>query len=259
MSEVDKFKKEVAENIDNLGKSNDLKELSFEWIEKTAKYNYSYNFSWLGRPLIQFPQDIVAFQELVWTIKPDLIIETGIAHGGSLIMNASYLALLDYTEAIESNQKLTPTRSKRKILGIDIDIRKHNKNAILAHPLSSMIEMIEGSSVDSDIVKQVHEIASGFKKVMVILDSNHTHDHVLSELNLYSNLVSKGSYCVVLDTAIDDMPEDMFPDRPWGKEDNPKTAVHEFLKQNPKFEIDKAIEDKLLITVAPSGFLKRVL
>jgi cephalosporin hydroxylase len=197
-------------------------------------------------------------QELIWQIKPDLIIETGIAHGGSLIFSASMLALLDMCDAIESGTIFNPNNSKRMVLGLDIDIRAHNYDAIQAHPMSSRIQMIQGSSIDPQVVMQVKEFALGYKKILVCLDSNHTHDHVLAELNAYAPLVTLGSYCVVFDTIVEDMPGDMFPDRPWGPGNNPKTAVWEYLKDHPEFDIDKSIQNKLLITVAPDGYLKRI-
>lgn len=218
---------------------------------------YSYNFSWLSRPIIQYPQDMVAIQELIWQVKPDLIIETGIAHGGSLMLSASMLALLEYCEAVERGETLDPRIPHRRVLGIDIDIRAHNRTAIETHPLAHRIDMIQGSSIDSKVVEQVRGIAAKFQRVMLCLDSNHTHDHVFAELEAYAPLVSPGSYCVVFDTIIEDMPDDLFLDRPWGKGNNPKTAVREFLKTHPEFEIDKQIEHKLLITVAPDGYLKR--
>jgi len=216
------------------------------------------NFDALGRPIIQLPQDIVAMQELIWQVKPDLIIETGIAHGGSLIMSASMLTILDYCEAVETGKTLDPKAPRRRTLGIDIDIRPHNRTSIEAHPMSSRIDMIQGSSIATEIVARVHEIAKDYKRVLVCLDSNHTHEHVLAELEAYAALTSVGSYCVVFDTVIEDMSADMFADRPWGHGNNPKTAVWEYLKTHPEFEIDKSIENKLIITVAPDGYLKRV-
>ena len=227
-------------------------------FKRACDYKYSYNFTWMSRPIIQFPQDIVAMQELVWKVKPDLIIETGIAHGGSLIMNASLLAMLDYIDAMEAGELLDPNKPKRLVLGIDIDIREHNRKAIEAHPMSNRIDMIQGSSIAEDIVNQVKAYAKNYKSILVSLDSNHTHDHVLEELEAYAPLTSLGSYCVVFDTVVEDMPKEMFPDRPWGPGDNPKTAVWEYLKEHPEFEIDKSIQNKLLITVAPDGYLKRV-
>lgn len=247
MDPIKEFEEAKRTNINLLGQE-EYQDLGQEFIQKTAKYNYSYNFTWLGRPIIQFPQDMVALQEIIWEVKPDMIIETGIAHGGSLIFSASMLAILEVCGEIEEG----------KVLGIDIDIREHNKELIHKHPLSKKITMIEGSSIDLDVIKQVHDFAKNGKKILVLLDSNHTHEHVLSELKAYSSLVSVGSYCLVYDTGIEDMPEGSFPNRPWDKGNNPKTAVWEFLKSQDNFVIDKDIENKLLITVAPDGYLKRV-
>jgi cephalosporin hydroxylase len=219
---------------------------------------YSYNFAWQGRPIIQYPQDIVAMQELIWSIKPDLVIETGIAHGGSLIFSASMLALIDMCDAIEAGEKLDPENSRRKVLGIDIDIRAHNRAAIEAHPMVSRIDTIQGSSIAPETIQQVRAVATNYSRVLVCLDSNHTHHHVLAELEAYAPLTSKGSYCVVFDTIIEDMPKEMFPDRPWGPGNNPKTAILEYLRTHREFEIDSSIPNKLLITVAPHGYLKRI-
>ncbi|HQS44717.1 MAG TPA: cephalosporin hydroxylase family protein, partial [Methylotenera sp.] len=202
--------------------------------------------------------DMAAMQELIWEVKPDLIIETGIAHGGSLIMNASLLAMIDYCEAIEKGEILDPSKPKRRVLGIDIDIREHNRKAIVEHPMSNRIDMIQGSSIAPEIINQVKEYSKAYKTILISLDSNHTHEHVLAELEAYASLTSKNSYCVVFDTVVEDMPDSLFPDRPWGPGNNPKTAVWEYLKTHPEFEIDKTIQNKLLITVAPDGYLKRI-
>jgi cephalosporin hydroxylase len=252
------YKKQVESNIFNLGLDLKLQANSVEWVRDTANKNYSYNFSWMGRPIIQYPQDMIAMQEIIWEVKPDLIIGTGIAHGGSLIMNASLLAMLDYIDAIETRELIDPNKPIRRVLGIDIDIREHNRKAIETHPMSNRIDMIEGSSIAPSVIKKVFDYAKNYKRILISLDSNHTHEHVLSELNAYASLTSKNSYCVVFDTIIEDMPDDMFPNRPWGRGDNPKTAVWEYLKTHPEFEIDKSIQNKLLITVAPDGYLKRV-
>jgi cephalosporin hydroxylase len=258
MSKSAEFSLEVENNIKGLGKDDELKRCSLAWIEQANHHKYTYNFSWLGRPIIQFPQDIVAMQELIWRIKPDLIIEAGIAHGGSLVLSASLLAMLDYCDAVESGSSLDPKTTRRRVLGLDIDIRSHNRDAIQAHPLSHYIEMIQGSSIAPEVIGQVHQFAKGYKKILVFLDSNHTHEHVLAELEAYAPLTSEGSYCCVFDTLIEDMPSQMFSDRNWGPGDNPKTAVWEYLKTHSEFEIDTSIQDKLLITVAPDGYLKRV-
>jgi len=228
------------------------------WLEASMRRRYVYNFDWLGRPIIQYPQDIVAMQELVWSTRPDLIIETGIAHGGSLVLSASLLAMLDYCDAIEAGTLLDPKASKRKVLGIDIDIRSHNRDSIESHPLAHMIDMIQGSSITPEIIAKVQAYAKDYQRIMVCLDSNHTHEHVLSELSAYAPLTSPGCFCVVFDTFVEDMPVDLFPNRPWTKGDNPKTAVWDYLKTHPEFEIDKSIEHKLQITVAPDGYLKRI-
>lgn len=259
MNPIQQFQNDVQENINRLGREQELPNESLRWMLKAGVVgSYTYNFSWLGRPIIQYPQDMVAMQELIWQIKPDLIIETGIAHGGSLILNASMLALLDMCDAIENGEIIDPRQSKRKVLGIDIDIRAHNRAAIEAHPMASRIQMIEGSSIAPEIIEQVKAVAADYKKILVSLDSNHTHDHVLAELQAYSPLTSVESYCVVFDTIIEDMPAEMFPDRTWGPGNNPKTAVWEYLKTHPEFEINKSFQHKLLITVAPDGYLKRI-
>lgn len=258
MNPSEDFRREVLANIEGLGRDHELQKKSMEWIRDITRHKWAYNFRWLGRPAIQFPNDTWALQELIWEIRPDLIIETGIAHGGSLVFNASMLALLDMVDAIERNQCMNPVESGRRVLGIDIDIREHNLQAIRSHPMSSRIEMIEGSSVDPDVIQRVMQITSGYSTVMVCLDSNHTHEHVLAELEAYAPLVSPGSYCVVFDTVIADMPDTMFSDRPWGPGNNPKTAVREYLETHPEFEIDLGIQHKLQITVAPDGFLRRI-
>lgn len=240
------------------------------FLLESIKAKYSYNFCSLGRPIIQYPQDMVAMQELIWTTKPDLIIETGIAHGGSLIMNASMLAMIDYCEAVEKGAPCNPTQSRRKVLGIDIDIREHNRKAIEAHPMSHLIHMIQGSSVATSIIEQVYAFAKPYSKILVCLDSNHTHDHVLQELRAYAPLTSKDCYCVVFDTIVEDLPAKMYPDRPWDVGNNPKTAVFAYLdelkaqsipaRDNGRLtlEIDKSIDHKVLISVAPDGYLKRI-
>lgn len=259
MDPIQKFAEEVKGNIQKLAASERLPGLSFDWMFTSGtEGNYTYNFAWLGRPIIQYPQDMVGMQELIWAVKPDLIIETGIAHGGSLILSASMLALLDYCDAMAAGTVLDPKKSKRKVIGIDIDIRAHNRKAIEAHPMAHKIEMLQGSSVAPDIVAEVKKLAAGYEKVLVCLDSNHTHDHVLAELEAYAPLVSVGSYCTVFDTAVEDMPVEFFTDRPWGPGNSPKTAVWEYLKTHSEFEIDKSIEHKLLITVAPDGWLRRI-
>ena len=260
MTEEEIFRKQCLDEISQQGQNASLRSLTRQWINESIKTNYSYHFEWLGLPVIQYPQDIVGTQQLLWSIQPDLIIETGIARGGSLIFYSSMLELIAQCGG----------PADAKVLGIDIDIRAPNKKAILAHPMSKRIEMIEGSSIDKSIVEQVKQRAKTAKKVMVCLDSNHTHDHVLEELRLYGALVSVDSYLIVFDTVVEDLPTDLIKDRPWSKGNNPKTAVFEYLKELESkdvvkldrtplnFKIESDIESQLLITVAPSGFLRRI-
>jgi cephalosporin hydroxylase len=237
------FEKINKKYITKMSKDQNFQKLSKSWFKSSEKFQYSYHFSWMGRPIIQYPQDMIALQELIWKIKPDLIIETGIARGGSLIFSASILQLI----------------GKGSVVGIDVDIRRHNQIEIEKHSMFKRIKMIEGSSIDPKVVKKIHQLAKNKKQILVILDSNHTHEHVLRELEVYSPLVTKNSYLIVFDTVIEDISTSKIKShqkRPWGKGDNPKTAVKSFLNSNKRFIIDKEIENKLMITVAPSGFLK---
>ena len=258
MNPEQQFQSDCMAEISAMGEDQILQSKTAAWLMAANAAKYSYHFKWRGRPIIQYPQDVVAMEEIIWRVRPDLIIETGIAHGGSLIFSASMLALLDICDGIEQKKSIDPLKSARKVLAVDIDIRAHNRAAIEAHPMASRIQMIQGSSIAPEVVEQVKKIAADYRTVLVCLDSNHTHEHVLEELNAYAPLVSKGSYCVVFDTIVEDLPKEMFPDRPWGPGDNPKTAVREFLKLHPEFKIDKTIDHKLLISVAPDGFLKRL-
>lgn len=269
MNPLLEFLAQGREEVARQSEDNSFCKATSDWMLASLRHHYSYHFTWLGRPAIQYPTDAWALQELIWLIRPDLIIETGIAHGGSLMFSASMLALLEMCEAAERGETLDPRAPRRKVLGIDIDIRAHNRQAIEAHPMASRIQMIEGSSIAPDVIDQVREIASRHQRVLVCLDSNHTHEHVLAELEAYAPLVSSGSYCIVFDTIVEDMPASCFPDRPWGPGNNPKTAVRAFLERQEaqprlgadgsslRFEIDRTIPDKLLITVAPDGFLRR--
>jgi cephalosporin hydroxylase len=232
-----------SEDVARMAADRDLQDAANNLFLRSCEYRYSYNFSWMGRPIIQYPQDMIAMQEIVWRVQPDLIIETGIAHGGSLVYYASLLELLG---------------GDGLVLGVDIDIREHNRAAIEAHPMARRIRMVQGSSIDASTVARVADAARGRKRVLVTLDSNHTHAHVLEELRLYSPFVTEGSYLVVFDTVVERMPKSMFPDRPWGPGDNPMTAVHEFLETSDRFVIDRDVENKLLLTVAPDGYLRCV-
>ncbi len=270
MSETQKFLEERKRSVETYQSNTALKEATHAFAAASIGARYSYNFDWLGRPIIQYPQDIVGMQELIWTIQPDLIVECGVAHGGSLILSASMLALNDLCKARVAGVSVDPAQPQSRVLGIDIDIRSHNRDAIESHPLAPYIEMIEGSSTSWDVIAKVKEIAAGFSTVLVCLDSNHTHDHVLAELEAYAPLTSKGSYCVVFDTIVEDLPEGLYPDRPWGIGDNPKTAVKQYLASLGEnavtasdggkldLQVDQHFEDKLQITVAPGGYLKRI-
>ena len=253
-SGVEKYSRERDERIASYAKNQELNSMADAFVKELAYARYSANFVWLGRPVIQLPQDLLAMQEIIWSVQPDVIIETGIAHGGSLIFYASMLELI----------------GKGRVIGIDIDIRAHNRVEIEKHPLYKRITMIEGSSISEDVNQQVRSLVPNTASVMVCLDSNHTHDHVLRELELYAPLVTPGSYCIVFDTGIEDLPPHVIIDRPWGKGNNPKTAVWEYLRRLREeglqgadgnalhLEIDKSIEHKLLITAAPDGYLRRL-
>lgn len=259
MDAITQFKNEVQGNIERLGNDQALGADTLAWMIKAGMTGaYTYNFQWLGRPIIQYPQDIHAMQEIIWATRPDVIVETGIAHGGSLILSASMLAMLDYCDAQANGTPLMPGVSNRRVIGVDIDIRAHNRQAIEAHPMNHLITMIEGSSIAPDIVQQVRDLVGDAKRVLVSLDSNHTHDHVLAELEAYAPMTTVGSYCVVFDTLIEDMPAELCAHRPWGKGNSPKSAVHAWLPEHPEFEQDLAMQHKLQITVAQDGFLKRV-
>ena len=235
------FEKEVEQRIHALKSNQPLQADAASFMRRSIEAQYSYNYSWMGRPIIQYPQDMVAMQEILWRVQPDLVVETGIAHGGSLVFYASICQLI----------------GKGEVLGIDIDIRAHNRAAIEAHPMASRIRMIQGSSTDPAVVDQVRALAAG-KRVLVVLDSNHTHGHVLAELQAYAPLVSVGSYCVVFDTVVEDLPAGMYPDRPWDVGNNPKTAVKAYLDGNDAFTVDDDMDAKNLISVAPGGYLRRV-
>lgn len=244
MDEITKFNQERAADITAMGQDEELKQKSIDWMLQADKYKYTYNYTWLGRPIIKYPSDIAATQEIVWNVKPDLIIETGIAHGGSLILSASLLELIG---------------GKGKVLGIDIDIREHNRKEIEAHPMMKRIEMIEGSSVADDVILQVRAEAAKANTVMVFLDSLHTHDHVLQELELYAPLVTVGSYLVLPDTFIEYFPKGYYAhNRPWDVGNNPMTALRAFLDKNDDFEIDHDLCNKLMITEAFDGYLRRI-
>ena len=221
----------------------ELKAVTSDWMTSATPYEYTYHFSWLGLPIIQYPQDMLAVQEIIWSVKPQLIVETGIARGGSLIYSASLLELIG---------------GDGVVVGIDVDIREPNRRAIEAHPLAHRIRMIEGSAIDPEVVTAAAAFARPGGGVVVLLDSHHTHDHVLRELELYSPLVEAGGYIVVFDTIIEHMPSGSYPHRDWDIGNNPATAVDAFLAGSDRFEVDRDVDAKLLISMAPGGYLKCV-
>jgi cephalosporin hydroxylase len=241
MDPTEQFRNEVENNIRAQHEDTDVQALSRIWVREVGRYKYSYNFTWLGRPVIQVPQDLLALQEIIWRTRPEVVVETGIAHGGSLIFHASMLELMG---------------GPGQVIGVDIDIRAHNRMAIEQHPMARRISLIEGSSLDHAIIQRVRDAVGQSRRVLVILDSNHTHDHVLAELNAYSPLVGAGSYLIVYDTLVEDLPAEFSNDRPWGPGNNPKTAVRAFLRTTDRFEVDERIDAQLLITLAPQGYLR---
>jgi len=253
MDELTEFRSEAVKRGELIGANNELQQMALDFQHAVGLYKYSYNFEWLGIPIIQYPQDIVALQEIIYLVRPDLVIETGVAHGGSLVLSASLLALLDLMDS-KSNR----TQSKFLVIGIDIEIRDHNRKNIESHPLAPHIKLIEGSSTDQDIINVVTNEARRFKRPLVLLDSNHSYDHVLKELHAYSNLVPVGSYIIVYDTVIEFSPPGYYGERPWEPGNSPLTAVKHFLSESDLFEVDNLVSNKLLISVAPNGFLKRI-
>jgi cephalosporin hydroxylase len=248
MNQTEKFAAECRDEVGRQALDAEFSSLSQRWFDAANRHKYSYHFNWLGRPIIQYPQDVMAMQEVIWSVQPDLIIETGIAHGGSLIFSAAMLEL----------NAICGGPADAEVVGIDIDIRAHNRAAIEAHPLFRRITLIEGSSIEKSVIERVRALAKKKARALVCLDSNHTHAHVLAELEAYAPLVAVGSYCVVFDTVIERLPADMFPDRPWGPGDNPMTAVDTYLEHHPEFMVDTAMDAKVMISVAPRGYLKRV-
>ena len=241
---VDKFHEERKNDIKLMEKDTKFKEMSLKWMLHADKYKYTYNFSWLGRPIIKFPSDMMVQQELIWKLKPDLIIETGIAHGGSIIFSASMMEM---------------TGVKGEVVAVDIDIREHNKKLIKKHPMYKRITMYEGSSLDPSIIKKIKQHKKNKKRVMVILDSLHTHEHVLKELKIYTPFVTLGSYCILPDTFIEFFPSGYYShNRPWDVGNNPYTAMKSFLRKNKKFTIDKQLSSKAMISETIDGYIKRI-
>ena len=266
---INQFEAERADRIAGYASDSDFQNLSWKWATEAFRKMYMYNFQSFGRPIIQFPADIIAISELIWKLRPDVIVETGIAHGGSIIHNAGQLALLDLVDAQESDEQINLSKPRRRVIAVDIDIRPHNRKAIEEHPFSNRIMMVEGSSVDHTVVQKVVDLISGAKVIFISLDSSHSHEHVLRELKAYAPMTSQGSYCLVFDTAVEYLPQDFFPNRPWGPGNSPCSAIGSFLElcqtdclkgmdgADLNFEVDRDITNKLVLTGAPGGFLYR--
>lgn len=258
MSDIENFDKKCSEEIALMGRDEYFKSISIDWINYSAKHNYSYHFKWLGLPIIQYPQDIVAMQEIIWQYKPDVIVETGVARGGSLTFYASLLAQLDMVDALEKNESFNPRESKRKVVGIDIDLREHNRKNIEGMPFSYLIDLVQGSSISKETIETVRNKVKGAKQVLVCLDSNHTESHVYKELLEYSKLVSSGGYLIVFDTVVEYMDQDLIKEKEWSKGNSPLSAVEKFLAEDNSFVLDESISSKLMLTVCPKGFLKKL-
>lgn len=216
------------------------------WIRSGWDTKYVYGFSWLGRPIIQLPEDLIRIQEVIYNIKPDIIIETGVAHGGSLIFYASLCAAI----------------GKGRVIGIDIEIRDHNRKAIEDHRLSPMISLFEGSSIEPSIVQSVNNQIGSSETVLILLDSNHSKDHVLLELEAYSPLVSPGSYIVACDGVMQQVSGAPRTSADWAW-NNPLSAINEFLEKHPEFECVEPSwpfnEGQVVerVTYWPRAFLRR--
>ncbi|MBU92411.1 MAG: cephalosporin hydroxylase [Rhodobiaceae bacterium] len=254
MDPIQKFNKDCEQEIRLQSEDKEFAALSREWIEKANSFKYSYHFSWMGRPIIQYPTDIIAIHEIIYKTKPNFIIETGIAHGGSVTFNASQMALLDLVNPL-------PEGKKRHVYAIDIDIREHNRRQLEQHPLADYFTLYQSSSTDLNLIKNIEDDIKGSQENidggMVILDSNHTQEHVFKELNLFEKFVGSGNYLVVFDTIIEFLEKASWPGRDWSKGNNPYTAVIDFLSQNNEFEIDKTVDNKIMFGVGPSGYLRK--
>ncbi len=254
LNDIENFERECESNIKAQGEDKDLAALSSAWIAHSAKHKYVYNWRWCGLPIIQLPPDVLITQQIVWEVRPDVIIETGVARGGSLTFSASLLAMLDAAEGTGR----TPANTPRRVVGIDIEIRPHNRQAIEAHPFGKMIDLFEGSSIDPQMITAVHKAIKPGSRVLVILDSNHTHAHVLAELEAYAGLVTPGSFIIVHDTGIENAPAGAFPERSWGQGNSPKSAIEAWLPAHPEFFVDERIDHQLLLSSSPGGYLRRI-
>lgn len=241
---VAEFFEERRVDIEKMGQDEELRALSLEWMVKADKYKYTYNYTWMGRPIIKFPSDIVAQQEIMWRTRPDLIIETGIAHGGSIAFSASMQQMMGIENA--------------EVVAVDIDIREHNRKEIESHPMFPHITMYEGDSTSNELVEKVRKHTDEKKSVMVILDSNHTEDHVYRELVRYADFVTPGNYLLLPDTFIEFFPKGYYDNRPWDVGDNPHSAMKRFVAERDDYRIDKAMTNKLMICEGIEGYLQRI-
>ena len=229
-----------------LGQDDAVFRQSTELVTELDRYDYTYLWSWMGVPIIQMPADIMATQEVVWTTKPDVIIETGVARGGSVLFMASLLEMI----------------GKGKVIGVDIDIRAHNRETIQAHPMSKRVEMIEGGSADDDTLEKVRALIPEGASVMVVLDSDHSRDHVLAECRAYAPLITPGCYLVVADTLVGHVSEENAPKKRskiWFKGNEPLSALNDFIFENSDFEVDEVLNGKLVLSSSPGGYVRRKL
>ena len=245
-NELEIFWNEKNKNIEEMGKDKSFFKKTIDWMVHADKYKYTYNFTWMGQPIIKTPADMVVLQEIMWQVKPDLVIETGIAHGGSIIFSASMMSMMGFDG---------------EVVAVDIDIREHNRQLIEKHPMYGRITMYEGDSTDISVINKILIHVEGKKRVMVILDSNHAHEHVLKELEIYSKFVTQDSYIILPDTFIEFFPKGHYSkDRPWDVGNNPYTAMMSFLDtdEGSKFQVQKEWSSKAMITESFDGYLKKV-
>lgn len=239
----EEFNRNSVMQSEALGRDKELFDRSLELVLELDRFDYSYLWTWLGVPIIQMPADVMATQEVIWTTKPDIIIETGVARGGSVLFMASILELI----------------GKGRVIGIDIDIRPHNRASIESHPMSKRVSLIEGPSDTSETLERVKALIPEGASVMVVLDSDHSRDHVLAELRTYGPLVTKGCYLVVADTLVGYVDEANAPrkrSKVWFKGNEPLSALNDYLKETDRFEVDPVINGKLVISSSPGGYLR---
>lgn len=237
------LEKQKRENAGAQRQDEGLARIAHDFVVKSDQYGYGYQWTWCGLPVIQMPQDIVVTQEIIWACKPDVIIETGIAWGGSIALYASLLQLI----------------GKGKVVGVDLNLMNHVADQIMGLPFASgRVHLYKGSSVDPDIVSRIRAHVSPGQSVMVLLDSNHTHEHVFEELKIYAPLVTKGQFLIVSDTIVEEIPVQEHRPRPWGPGNNPKTALRAYLRDHPEFEVDSYINAKALLTYSPDAYCRKV-